>query len=154
VSGGFKASEAVEALDFDFSGISLADENAAQILENAKGTVPEPTQRQLTHFFHRLTELAASADVPDIPDDPSPQQVLAVLGSMSDEQLEQQNEQVIQIFAELCSGSPSAEQLAALPHRVRQAFIGWLSEKLANPPKLHPATRPSAAVPNGASSST
>lgn len=123
---GFKAQDAVEALEFDFNPHV-----------NASGVVPEPTSDQIDEF--RTTLAAAYQDLGLDPETlnaatgeggigPVLEHFGAIMASTSNLETK-----VAKAVAVLCSGSPTEEQILALPYRVRQAFLGWMTGTFFNP---------------------
>lgn len=121
---GFKAEGVVDALEYDF-----------RPYVNAHGITPEPTDRQISQFLKDIQEIVKSArkDVPqDIPgddpvavlkalDDMDPDAVVAVMGTMCE------------AYSALCTGTPSGQEIADLPLRVRQIFFNWLQSEVLFP---------------------
>lgn len=135
--GGFKAADAVEALDYDFAPYGPA------------GTTPEPSRAAMDTFLEQVRQLAveaganapASSDVPD------------ALAGLGDAKLTELSDRMLDLFAGVCQGSPSREALAELPFRIQQVWMGWLLRELTDPTKQSVATTPSlAGSPNGSSS--
>ena len=124
---GFKAAEKVSGLDYDFSGIVVADADAQDLLDHAHGVIPEPS----TQATRRLT--ARQNDLLGLPPDATPQDRLDALAAKSEEEMLEIDDQQLDIIAELTAGQPSREEIAALPFRHRQAFYGWLLGELNNP---------------------
>lgn len=117
---GFVAAKAVATLEYDFTGIGVPE------LDGVKGVSPEPSAEQIRHMRFRLKELLHLD-----PDDP-----LAAnkyLGSLSEDEYAEYDEQFAEIYADVCSQEPSTKQILALPHRLQQAFIGYLSGELNTP---------------------
>lgn len=149
---GFDAGRAVTSLDFDFSTVAVADEQSKQVLREARGTIPEPSQEALEGFTDRLREIALDPDMVDVialGDNPAPEQVVAALGRVSQEKLERVMDETVTAVVQVCNGTPSEDQIRALPPRVRNAFVGWLSEQLVGPTQPTAASRPSPVAANG-----
>lgn len=155
---GFSAGKAATSLDYDFTDGNYADEQTSAILADAKGSVPEPTQDRLDGFTHALRQLATDPDIAELASlgsDPDPQQVVAVLATVPEEKLQGVNDAMLQAVIDLCAGSPSEQQIRALPPRIRTAFIGWLSGELVGPTGPTPDSgRSLVATPNGAGPGT
>jgi len=111
------------------------------------GTIPDPSEARVRAFNLAVDKLRREAadettkllaeqdgDEQTQPDDPG----LAEKATAIAERL---HEKELDLVAELCAGTPTREQIADLPHRVRVAFMEWLGEELRNPTTL-PATRP------------
>jgi hypothetical protein len=138
---GFDAGSSTDSLDYDFSTSKTADEKDREVLKDARGTVPEPSQRQVDAYRKGLLEVfkdpalksvaKAAANGVD-PENMSGQEIVALLGD-DDVPIENlmkamdaQSEQLIKI----CAGTPSKKQIMALPPRERTAFFGWLAGEL------------------------
>lgn len=124
---GFKATEAVSALTYDFRGIAVADDEAAELLEKAHGTTPEPSVEQFRRFQ------AAQREMLGVPPGTPQEEVNATLSTMSVDELREMDEEFLDMIAEVTSGAPSREELAALPFRTRQRYYGFLIGELDSP---------------------
>ena len=118
----FDAGAAVERLDYDFTAYG-----------GPTGTVPEPSEGQIDALLDRLRSA-----MPDLPADATQAQVAEATRDMK---LAEQSELMLDALGELCQGSPSREQLAELPFRVRTVFQNWLLDELMNPTNGTAATR-------------
>jgi len=104
------------------------------------GTIPDPSEARVRAFNLAVDQLRREAAdetdrlLKDHADD-------ADLAEQADAIAERLHEKELDLVAELCAGTPTREQIADLPHRVRTGFMEWLGEELRNPTKL-PATRP------------
>lgn len=76
------------------------------------GTVPEPTNEALMAFVSAIQGLAEAGD------DVSGAELLA---------------RAHQATSDLCSGTPTAEQFAALPPRLFREFAKWLASEFTDP---------------------
>lgn len=76
------------------------------------GTIPEPTNEALVAFMGAVQALAEQ------PEGTTPE---ALLG------------QAHEAAASLCSGTPSADQLAGLPPRLFREFVKWLAGEFTDP---------------------
>lgn len=124
---GFDAGKAVAALDWTFS----------PYLEDARGTIPEPTQAEFEAFMDALGEIA------QLEDGEEPDEIAsAVKTALADDGLVKQFwPKVMDALEPICKGAPSREQLEALPARLRFAFFDWLTNELTDPTKPSAATR-------------
>lgn len=91
---------------------------------DAHGLIPMPTQGRLDDFLSAVGKLSGQAVTIDTLDQ--------VLPSLPDTG-------VSGIIADLCAGSPSRDDLRALPSEVFQHFVGWLTGKLTDPTLPTPA---------------
>ena len=132
---GFSAESAVEPLDYDL-----------RPYVDAQGTVPEPTHEQVQALFKALRELVVAAGV-----DPgaSRDEVIQAFADIPEEQQKAQSDATMQAIVDFCQGSPSKQEIEALPYRPLNAFLGWLVGQFAG--ELGKAdTQPSRALANGA----
>jgi hypothetical protein len=125
----FRAEGVVEALDYDFNPYV-----------KASGVIPEPTDAQIAAF---LTGIKAITDQvrADIPADITPGDTTAILQAMDNldpaKTIEQMGK-MCEVYAGLCSGTPSTEQIAELPMRVRSIFFAWLQGEVMSPEAASP----------------
>jgi hypothetical protein len=121
---GFTAVSVVEPLNFDFSPFTAAS-----------GTIREPTDRQIGDFLtgvKRITK-AVQQQTPKTVDDGDPAALLDALDDLDPETVVTLMHDMADVYAELCGGNPSAQQILELPLRVRQAFFGWLQQEVMAP---------------------
>lgn len=123
----FDLSKAVPELRYNFGG-------------GVAGVVPEPSPQAVNRFRVRMAEniKVTGKDVGDLT---SADELLRVLSSLSEDDLNLIYEENLDALAELCAGSPTREQLAALGHRAFQAFLGWIMGELSSPEGSRPATK-------------
>lgn len=131
---GFVAAEAVAALDYDFSGLGVPE------LEGVKGTSPEPSQDQVRDMYDAIRKLYSLGEYAD-----TEEMTESVAKSLSREDIKDRDLELAKIYADACSQKPTTEQVLALPHRVRAAYIGYLSGELLTPTAGSPATSSSRA---------
>lgn len=115
----FDAGTAVEAMEYDFTAYG-----------GSSGTIPEPSEETLDLFMKKIREVALEArrlvNQKGDPNDLSPEDMLNTLSEMDEDTMTKSLSVVSDALAELCSGTPTAEEISRLPFRVRQAFTGWL----------------------------
>lgn len=123
----FDAGDVLESLDWDFTKAGV----------KASGAIPEPTDHQIGQFLDGLktlyTDAKASGLDLDLPDGATPEQMMDALNQVTGEKFEQFMAKTAGLFASLCSGKPSTEQLLALPLRVRVKFFGWVQSEVVRP---------------------
>lgn len=121
---GFDAGLVVSPLDFSFEPYT-----------KVKGRVPEPNDQQIADFMNAIKVVMTAAqkelNVEVDATDPvammkavegfDPAKVIKMLSDMAD------------AYAALCSNKPSADQLLAVPLRVRAAFYAWIQNEVVNP---------------------
>jgi hypothetical protein len=121
---GFKAEGVVEPLDYDF-----------RPYVKAHGVIPEPTDAQIAAFLRGVKEIFKKAQA-DLPTDVDTDDPVAVLKAIDDLDPGAQIEaltKMAEVYAELCSGTPSAREIADLPMRVRTIFFTWLRDEVMSP---------------------
>jgi hypothetical protein len=121
---GFVAQGVVEALDYDF-----------RPYVEAHGTIKEPTDRQIAEFLEGVKEVIKSVQsgMPQDVDGDDPVALLRAMNDLDVEQVPQLMEKMAAVYAALCSGHPTAKQIAALPMRIRQVFFNWLQSEVLSP---------------------
>jgi hypothetical protein len=136
---GFDAGQAIPALDFDFTTLKGPDGKPYE----GKGTIPEPPQELIDEVMDELRQLVASLGIdPEILMSNDPAKVVSALAGAGEEALERISSAQLDVITKLCQGTPTREQIEALPARPRQAFYGWLLGQFANPQNSNGATRP------------
>lgn len=126
----FDAGDVVESLDWDFTKTKIAS------LKTAKGTIPEPTDAAIGRFLDGLKKLYEESQkslTADMPENATPEQMLDALASLTGDVFVKFMSDTAGLFAGLCSNKPSAEQLLALPMRVRVKFYAWIQNEVVNP---------------------
>jgi hypothetical protein len=123
----FDAGDVVEDLAWDFTRAGV----------KAKGIVPEPSDAAIGQFLDDLKTLYSDAKASgldlDLPADATPDEMMTAIASVTGEAFVAFMAKLAELFATLCSGQPSTEQLLALPMRVRVKFYGWLQSEVVNP---------------------
>lgn len=132
----FRASEALEALEYDFTPHV-----------DAHGIIPEPSSGQVEEMFDQLRGIVADLGLAY---SHSPEENIAALANAPEDALSTVNTRMLAALHVVCGDTPSRGQLEALPHRLRQAFMGWLFAQLGDPQSFSVATTPSPAASNGA----
>ncbi len=148
----FDAGAVVEALDYDLSAVG-----------GPRGTVPEPTDKQVRDWTRAMQQQALDAQLDLDVEKASVREIAEVIMSRDAEALAAH---ALEAFAALCGGrkvvhrgadgepqqvewvggSPTYAQLAALPFRVQRAFFGWLTGELTRPEAPAGGTKPSLEV--------
>jgi hypothetical protein len=122
----FDAGEVVESLEWDFTKAGV----------KAKGITPEPTDATIGRFMDGLKKLYEEAQKDmtiELGDDATPEQMLEAMSSLTGDSFVKFMADVAGLFADLCGGKPSKEQLLALPMRVRAHFYAWIQGEVVNP---------------------
>lgn len=118
----FDAAKATEPLDYNLAPYA-----------DAKGSVPEPTSDQVAQFYTDLQnnyELVLDAERLAGYDLSTPGDLMRLGATLTYDETRALYDHNLDTYAKVCSGKPSRDELAALPHRSRQAFYGavagWL----------------------------
>lgn len=100
------------------------------------GIIPDPSDVVLEKFNDDyrvlLEKYGVSADDDEV-DTNDPQAVQDALEKSKGTSFVEQQRDMIQLIADLCSGSPTMDEILRLPFRVRQRFIIWVQQQLVNP---------------------
>lgn len=128
----FTAGTAVEALDYDFT----------DYVPGCAGTIPEPTTEQIETYFDRAREVAQevmavknkmdkvkNADGDGSTENLTEEEVTEIVTDLEEIDVHGLQAKMVDLIADLCSQQPTAEQITALPFRVRQAFIKWVGSQ-------------------------
>ena len=130
---GFTAAKDVPALDYDFTPYGPV------------GITPEPSQDQVAAFTVALSNLAADSieigsDGKAVRDERGKVKVdlgkvaaAAEVAGGQDEMAALVRQRLRDALAEVCSQQPSADEIAALPHRVLMSFLGYMTGTLLDP---------------------
>jgi hypothetical protein len=110
---------------------------------NLEGTIPEPSEAQLSKFFEAMIKVSESASeaAGSLAGITDPAQLATAMAKLPDGSLAGMLTLMNKPYADLCSGFPSEEQISKLPPRVRLAFFGWLGGEL-NPEASGGASSP------------
>jgi hypothetical protein len=128
--GSFILSEEVTTLDYNFEPYA------------SSGTIPEPSAYQIQVFKQGLAQLVErmaeneEIDLDKLP----PKEYAKRLSGLLSEDTTEQDEKVLHMIADVCTGQPSYDDLSALPFRARQAFLGWILGSLITPEAPRPVT--------------
>lgn len=121
---GFKAESVVEALDYDFNPYV-----------QVSGTIPEPTDRQIADFLGDMKNVfkEVEKDLPQGIDLDDMGSIMAAMDDLDTEVTIKITGQMCVLYAKLCSGTPSEQQIKDLPPRIRQIFFNWLQQEVMAP---------------------
>ncbi|HTJ67547.1 MAG TPA: hypothetical protein VL551_08475 [Actinospica sp.] len=123
---GFNAEAVVEPLDYSF-----------RPHVDKAGTIKEPTDRQIAAYLAGVKKLIKDYRG-QLPDDliGGSTDMAAVLSAVEDLDAEvtvRFNADMAGLFADLCSGDPSKDDILALPPRIRAVFARWLQQEVMAP---------------------
>jgi hypothetical protein len=146
---GFNAATVVEALDWKFDscdgkhdgdcwrGPSSGDRpsQCTVFVPGAHCVVSEPNDDQITEYMTALKKLTADirARVPTVGEDSDPVDLMTAIDDLEPEIIKEMTSRMADICSDLCSGSPSTEQMMMLPPRRRTMFYGWLQQEVLSP---------------------
>lgn len=121
---GFTAEGVVDALDFDF-----------RPYVNAHGTIAEPTDAQIGQFLKDVREIIKSSqgELPAEVAGDDPVALLKALDELEPDQVVKMMSRMAGAYAGLCGGTPTQQEIADLPMRVRQIFFNWLQAEVMAP---------------------
>lgn len=118
----FNAAEVVEPLDYDFGRHA-----------DAKGTITDPSPGRVAEFGRALLQhqQRVNALAPELAADADTGDRLTALAELS-ESMEKAGaaREEAEIYAALCSGAPSADDIMSLPYRLRESFYAWLRDEI------------------------
>lgn len=122
---GFNAATVVEPLDWSFE----------PFVKGAKGTIKEPNDDQIAQFLTDVKTFTAKFKdmVPEDIDGDDPAQLIAALNDLDPQIVKTVNGEAADVFAALCSGTPSAAVILEVPPRIRNMFFVWLQQEVMSP---------------------
>lgn len=121
---------------FDVNSIGGALEYDFSTWGGPIGTVPEPPRAKVNAMMKGVSKVFKELGVVDAnsKDDLTPQEVAQTMDQVEDDEtFEKLNDALLDHLAEICDGSPTLEQLKALPYRPFMGFFGYLLGNLTNP---------------------
>lgn len=116
--------DAVEALDYDFTGFDQDKDPKKKC--TGSGVIPEPTQKHLDAYavgMKKLYEVETDKEVSEAVNSET----------HTKEAAEKRLSQIAALTAALCQNSPSKAELMQLTPRIRTAFLKWVYQELADP---------------------
>ncbi len=116
----FSAATAVEDLEYDFT----------KYVPGCSGVIPEPSADQIETYFEKAREIAKTVmhfknKVEDT-ENLTEEEVQELVTDLEGIDVHGMQEQMIVLISDVCSNQPSAEDITALPFRVRQEFVKWV----------------------------
>lgn len=137
---GFKASDAVQPLDYDF-----------RPFVDVYGVTPEPSNKQMVDFQYTSRDIMSVIGISFDPDNQS--EMLEEMQNLSREHMDKIEDAFNEALAKLTSGKPSKEDVQALQgasFRHYRAYIGSLMGDIMDPEASSAAmSRSQAAQTNG-----
>lgn len=99
-----------------------------------QGMIPDPSDELIEQYMRGMRDLAKEFSHEGIDtDNLSAAEIQDLMEDDANLQIAAAQRRVAEITAELCQGSPTQEQILALPFRVRQGFLRWLQTRLMDP---------------------
>lgn len=124
----FNAVTAVESLEYDFEPYQ----------PGVTGVIPEPSSEQIETYFEKARTVAkevmalkskmekvqgqGGTDVEEM----SEQEIAEIVTDLESIDVHEIQRQMVDLISDLCSQTPTSEQINALPFRVRQEFMKWV----------------------------
>lgn len=139
----FDAGSVVEPLDYDFTTVR------GYKRKSAKGTITEPNDEKIAAFISSLRDMmkeAGSIVGDGVEDLANPATFFAQLDSYDPEKFLGVFRGMATAYSDLCSGSPSVEEIIDLPLRVRVRFFAWLQGEVVSP-EVGPGAGTAAVIP-------
>ena len=103
---------------------------------DAKGTVPEPTDKMISDFLKGLQEMAKEFQGKaglDLDENASPADLMAKLNELEISSITDLLAGLTKLVAALCGGKPTEAQLMELPPRHRMKFFEWIQGEVISP---------------------
>lgn len=100
-----------------------------------QGVIPDPSDELIEQFMRGMRDTAkeyqseGGADVESL----SAAELQELMDDDSNMRITEAQAAIAKLTADLVQNSPSADELLALPFRVRQGFLRWLQGKLLDP---------------------
>lgn len=111
------------------------------------GVVPEPPRSAVTTLMKQISRAFKDSGLrdEDADDDTlTPDEVEKTMNKVEDEEVfEKLTAELLDALAKVCAGSPTREQLEALPYRPFMGFFGYLVGNLTNPEGSKPGSNSS-----------
>lgn len=114
---GFDAATAVDPMEWDFSHYG-----------GGKGVVPEPSTAEMQDFQRDFAKVMRKGQALEISDEEAMKLSEKAFDKLQAD-AQKIGEELDELIARLCKGSPSTEDVATLPFRVKTAFSKWLMEQ-------------------------
>jgi len=124
---GFDASSVVKPLKYSFKPWA-----------SSAGTIKEPSDEQIGKFLDDIkafynTVSAEQAGIEKVSGSTDPDEVLAALNNLDLGGMIGKISQMSEAYSRLCSGKPTAEEIQALPLRIRAHFFAWIQSEVVSP---------------------
>lgn len=118
---GFDAGSAVEPMDYDFTTVKGGQ---------GKGTVPEPSTAEMKTFQRDFAAIMRDAKALELSDDEAAKLSKEEFDTLQD-QMDEIADRLDEAVSVLCHNTPSKEEVATLPFRIKTAFSKWLMEQFS-----------------------
>lgn len=118
---GFDAGSAVDPMEYDFTSVPGGV---------GKGVVPEPSTKEMKDFQKEYAAIMRRGQQLDVSDEDALKMTEKEFATFQ-AKVAKIGEELDECIARLCKNTPSAEEVATLPFRVKTAFSKWLMEQFA-----------------------
>lgn len=140
----FDAAEEVAELEFNFDSLAQKyrhpdGSSKYPALEGVKGVTDEPSDDDI-EAFQKAMAAAVNEAIPDGVDPTDQAAVAKASRNMPDGQFKKVQDAIVDAVSQLTKGSPSREQITALPFRHKRRYIQSLQQDLLNPEGAAAAT--------------
>ncbi len=123
----------VEPLDYDFTGFPSTKNPGKNC--KGKGTIPEPTHAVLEAYAEGLRDLFGINEGEDA------ETAMESVQKKNEEGSGDAADTLLELTADLCQHSPTADDLRELPPRILNAFQKWVYRELSDPEVSSAGTR-------------
>lgn len=111
-----------------FTGVEETTFDLERYVPGMKGTIPEPSSEQIQTFVEVLQTV-----LPTKEEDGKRILDMDKISEFFEAHEEDAEDIVNDAIAAVCSNTPTAEQIKALPYRVKQGFYGFVTGTYLNP---------------------
>jgi hypothetical protein len=102
-----------------------------------RGTIPDPSDEMLQTYHKKIREVMRDSGIEDLPTESeiraNPGRLDAMMDRLESYDQIDTHHKILEIIAELCSNTPSVEDMMALPYRKRIRFVRFVQRELTNP---------------------
>lgn len=102
-----------------------------------KGVIPDPSDDMLQTYHTQINGLMRESGINDLPSDTElrlhPERMDEYMDRLESFNAIDTHHKLVAIVAELCSDSPSVDDMMKLPYRKRVKFIRFAQKELASP---------------------
>lgn len=118
---GFDAGSAVEPMEYNFETVPGG---------KGKGVIPEPSTSEMKRFQKEFAQIMRKGAALDVSDEDAMKMTDKEFTDFQ-KKTDKISEDLDSAIARLCKDTPSVEEVASLPFRVKTKFSKWLMEQFA-----------------------